>query len=300
MIYLLHLIVTFEIFAIVAIGLNILVGKAGLLNLATAGYFALGAYTYGLLSMGTSLAVASPYFSLLAGVVAALILSVFLWLPSLRLRGDFYILATLAIQACLYAALQNWYSANAPIGSLQNLTNGPFGLSGIPGIVEGARGVERSAMSAVIVTSIFFACVCVAHRVDLSLWGRTVECMRDDELVVRSLGKQVRLIKFEAAAITCAFAGGSGAIYAAHVGFIDPSSASLEESILLLSMVLIGGAGRIQGPLAGALLLVLLPELLRLIGIPSSLAANVRVAIYGVLLVLVAHFRPNGLLEKRA
>lgn len=299
MTYFLHLVVTFEIFAIVAIGLNVLVGKAGLLSLATAGYFAVGAYTYGLLALVIPASAASTLLALLASSVAVLLLSALLWLPSLRLRGDFYVLATLAVQVCLYSALQNWYSANSPVGSLHNLTNGPFGLSGIPGMVAGARGLERNVISVTIVSSIFFACVWVAHRIDSSLWGRTVECVRDDELVVRSLGKPVRLIKFETAAIACVFSGLGGALYAAHVGFIDPSSASLEESILLLSMVLIGGTGQIRGPLAGALLLVLLPELLRLIGFPSSIAANIRVAAYGILLVLVAHFRPNGLLEGR-
>jgi len=295
--YVLHLVITFEIFAIVAVGLNVLVGKAGLLSLATAGFFALGAYAYALFSIAIGL---GPILAILGSIAVALTASVLLWLPSLRLKGDFYVLATLAVQVCLFAAMQNWYSADAPAGSLANLTNGPFGMSGIPGIAGAARGVEQAVVTVGTSSLIFAACILIARRVDLSLWGRTLECLRDDELVVRSIGKPARLIKLETAALACSFAGCGGAIYAAHIGFVDPSSASLDESILMLSMVLIGGTGNLRGPLAGALLLVLLPEVLRWIGLPSSVAANVRVAIYGLMLILVAHFRPQGLFGGRS
>jgi branched-chain amino acid transport system permease protein len=294
--YALHLLVTFEIFAVVAIGLNILVGKAGLLSLATAGFFAVGAYGYALLAIRLGL---PAFLAIPMAVTIAVLVSVLLWIPSLRLKGDFYVLATLAVQACIYAAMHNWYSADEPVGTTFNLTNGPLGLAGIPGIAGKAGGTSRALITASMASVILASCAWIVRRVDLSLWGRALECMRDDELVTRSIGKSVKFFKFEATALACGFAGCGGAMYAAHVGFIDPSSASLDESILLLSMVLIGGAGRLRGPLAGALLLVLLPEVLRWLGLQSALAANIRVALYGVLLVLVAHYRPQGLFGGR-
>lgn len=122
--------------------------------------------------------------------------------------------------------------------------------------------------------------------------------MRDDELVARALGKNIRMLKLEAFFVSCVFAGLAGALYAAYVGFIDPGSAALEQSILMLSMVTIGGTGNLRGPYVGAAILLLIPELLRRVNIPAEVAAEGRLAIYGVLLVLLMHVRPQGVAGK--
>lgn len=128
-----------------------------------------------------------------------------------------------------------------------------------------------------------------------SPWGRLLKCLRDDELATRSLGKNTRKARLEAFAFACGLAAVAGALYAGYIGYIDPSSASLDQGILILCMVIVGGVGNFKGPLVGAAVLILLPEILRFTHFPDNIAPNMRLLIYGMLLVIMAHFRPRGL-----
>lgn len=287
--YIIHLLVYFDIFLIVALGLNLLVGYCGILSLAHAAYYAVGAYAYAILAtkFGWSFLPATLVAALLA---AALSLAVSL--PSWRLKGDFLVLATLAVQALLYSAMYNWSDPGKPIGSWENLTNGPYGIIQIPKhdvVAASPIGFPLMATGVAVLVAI------LTWRLTSSPWGRVLKSMRDDELAARSLGKNTRFLKLQVWAISCAVVAIAGALYAAYVGYLDPSSASLDESILMLSMVLVGGAGNLRGPIVGALVLVALPEMLRFVSLPDSIAANLRLAIYGMMLVLMMHFRPQGL-----
>jgi branched-chain amino acid transport system permease protein len=119
--------------------------------------------------------------------------------------------------------------------------------------------------------------------------------MRDDELAVRGLGKPVHLLKLQAFAIACGSAGVAGALYAAYVRFVDPSLASVDQSILILSMVVVGGVGNFRGPLIGAAVLLAIPEVLRFVHIPQSAIGEIRLVAYGLLLVTLVHVRPQGI-----
>ncbi|MGR8933520.1 MAG: branched-chain amino acid ABC transporter permease [Gammaproteobacteria bacterium] len=138
-------------------------------------------------------------------------------------------------------------------------------------------------------------CAIILWRLKSSPWGRLLLAMREDELAARGLGKNTRLAKVQAFAVAGAMAAVAGALYAAYVRYLDPSSASLDESILMLSMVIVGGLGNFRGPLVGAAILVGLPEVLRFIDLPDAQAANLRLLIYGLLLVLLMHLRPQGI-----
>jgi branched-chain amino acid transport system permease protein len=122
-----------------------------------------------------------------------------------------------------------------------------------------------------------------------------LKAVRDDELATQGLGKNTRLVKLQVVAIASGLVAVAGALYAGHVRYLDPSSASLDESILMLSMVIVGGLGNFRGPLVGAALLILLPEALRFVALPDSIAANMRLLIYGVLLIVMMQFRPQGI-----
>jgi branched-chain amino acid transport system permease protein len=135
----------------------------------------------------------------------------------------------------------------------------------------------------------------ICWRLTSSPWGRLLKAIRDDETVIAGLGKNVRLAEATAFAFSCGFTAFAGAIYAAHMSYIDPSVASLDNSILMLSMVIVGVTGNFVGPLVGAFVLVLLPEVLRFMSLPPSLAANARLMLYGALLVIMVHRRPQGL-----
>ena len=290
--YLLHLVIYFDIFVIVALSLNLVVGYCGLLTLAHSGYFAVGAYTYALatLKLGCGFIPAS----MLALCVGAL-LSLAISLPAWRFKGDFFVLISLAVQTLIFSLLYNWFSPNRQPGTWANLTNGPYGLAGInkPAIV----GIKFATIESIAALSVVMAIVSASifWMLVASPWGRLLKSIRDDELAARGLGKNTRLAKVQAMAIACGFAAFAGAIYCSYVSYVDPSSASIDESILMLCMVLVGGVGNFRGPLVGALVLLAVPELLRFAHFPDAVASNVRLLAYGTLLILMAHFRPQGL-----
>ncbi len=290
--YLLHLLVYLDIYIIVALSLNLVVGYCGLLTLAHAGYYAIGGYTYALLSMKLGWELVP---SMIAGAVLAAVLSLAVSLPAWRLRGDFFILASLAIQALIYRTLYNWSSADAPLGSWENLTNGPLGISGIPKPFLFGRQIVSTAAFAILATSVALVCGFILWRLTSSPWGRLLLTMREDELAARGLGKNTRIVKVQAFAVSAALVAVGGSLYASYVLYLDPSAASLDASILMLSMVVVGGLGNFRGPLIGAAILLILPEALRLLDLPDAQAANIRLLFYGILLVLLMHFRPQGI-----
>jgi branched-chain amino acid transport system permease protein len=290
--YLLHLLVYFDIYLIVALSLNLVVGYCGLLTLAHAGYYTIGGYAYALLSLklGWGFIPAA-----IAGAALGAILSLAVSLPAWRLRGDFFVLASLAVQSLIFSGIYNWSSPNAPLGSWRNLTNGPYGISGIPQLGLFGIKVSSSVSFALFASVLAGLCAFVLWQLKASAWGRLLISMREDELAARGLGKNTRLAKIQAFAISCAFVAIAGALYAADVRYMDPTSASLEEGILMLSMVIVGGLGNFRGPVIGAAVLITLPEALRFVALPDAQAANLRMLIYGLLLVLLMHFRPQGI-----
>ena len=290
--YLLHLLIYFDIYAIVALSLNLVVGYCGLLTLAHAGYYAMGGYACALLMLTAGWGFLP---ALLAGALLSAMASLAVSLPAWRLRGDFFVLASLAVQTLIFSALYNWSSAEAPLGSWKNLTNGPFGLTGIPRPRLFGWEINGTFSYAVFASGLAGLCGFILWRLKSSPWGRLLLAMREDELAARGLGKNTRLAKVQAFAIASAMAAVAGALYAAYVRYLDPSSASLDESILMLSMVIVGGLGNFRGPLVGAATLVGLPEVLRFLALPDAQAANLRLLIYGLLLVLMMHLRPQGI-----
>ncbi|BAY35396.1 ABC transporter permease protein (plasmid) [Nostoc carneum NIES-2107] len=293
--YLLHLLIYVSVYAIVAMSLNLIVGYCGLLTLAHAAYFALGGYVYAL----TSLKLGWGFLpATLAGVTISCLLSLAVSLPSWRFKGDFFVMVSLAVQALLFGAFSNWVDPTAEIGTLTNLTNGTFGLSGIP--KPNLFGLHFNSIGSVAIFSVTIALLCavLSGLLVFSPWGRLLQVMRDDELAARGLGKDTRLAKVQAFAIACGMVAVAGAIRTAYIGFLDPTAAALDESILMLCMVIVGGVGNFRGPLVGAFILITIPELLRFAMLPDSIAANIRLLIYGLLLVLMMHFRPQGIAGK--
>lgn len=293
--YLLHLLVYLDIYIILALSLELIVGRCGFLTVAHAGYYAIGAYAYAILSIRAGYGI---FTAMVIGCAVAALLSLAVSLSSWRLTGDFFFLASLAVQAVIYSALSNWSAPGAPIGSLSNLTNGPFGITTIPQPTLLGHDIGGTGSFAVFATLTALVSAGVIFVLESSPWGRLLIAMRDDELAARSLGKNTRIIKIEAFAISAAFAAVAGALYVAHIRYIDPTTATLDESIYMLSMVVVGGIGRFVGPLVGACLLLIIPEALRTF-LPEVLASNVRLMIYGLLLVFLMHFRPQGIAGKR-
>lgn len=281
--YLLHLIILIEIYVMLSLSLNLMVGYTGLLSLAQAAFYGIGAYITSLLMIGAEFSFLTALF---VSALAAVVLSFSISLASLRFRGDHFILTTLAFQVLIFTILYNWVS----------VTRGPFGISKIPAPALGSYQIHSLpgfAILGFVVTALVATFLAVVYR---SPFARTLRAIRDDELAARSLGKEAVSYKMRSVAIASACAATAGGFYATYVSFIDPSSFTADESILMLSMVIVGGTGNFKGPLVGAVLLVLLPECLRFLALPPSLAANVRLVVYGLLLIAMMQLRPQGIL----
>jgi branched-chain amino acid transport system permease protein len=217
------------------------------------------------------------------------VLNVLITLPSLRVSGDYFVVTSFGIQLLATAAFTN----------LTGITGGASGMPGIPpaeffGITfdSGFRNFLLAAIGATI-ASVWFALLMRAP------FGRLLRAIREDELAVAAFGKNVLFAKVRAAAIAGVMAGTAGGLYAVYLSFIDPTTFDLNASVLLLTMVVLGGARTLAGSIVGPLVLLALPQLLTFIEIPTTTAAAVRQGIYGLLLILFMVFRPQGLVGEK-
>ncbi len=283
--YFLNILVFFEIYLILSMSLNVMLGYTGLISIAHASFYGIGAYVFSLLMSNTG---AEYYLSILGSVLIAVIFSYLISLASLKFKGDYFVLATLAFQYITYSILYNWVS----------LTRGSHGIINIsrPSIFGATiHSLWGFAIYSSIVTIIIISILVIILE---SPAGRVLRAIRDNELAAVSLGKNNIHYKMISVAIASGSAAVAGTIYASYTTYIDPTSFSATDSILFLSMVVIGGSGNIKGSVVGALIFILLPELIRFVVIPESIAANLRMIIYGLLLILLMLFRPQGLLGK--
>jgi len=281
--YIMHIIIMINIYIILTISSNLLVGMTNLLSLGQAAFYGIGAYFTIFCLMILHLPLI-PTLLISMGMTA--LFSLLLALPSIRLKGDYFVLATLGFQLIVYTILYNWVS----------LTRGSFGIPGIPapklfGLIEISGIIPFLIFSFIMVGFTIF----IFLKLINSPFGRVLKGIRDDELSVLSLGRNVTVFKIRVFVIASGFIAIAGFIYATYVTYIDPTSFTLDESIFILSALLIGGTGNIKGPIAGSVFVIILPELLRFVGLPDSMAANLRQIIYGLLLIILMRFRPQGL-----
>lgn len=283
--YQVNIMVSALIYVMLGLGLNIVVGLAGQLVLGYAAFYAVGAYTYGLLD---------TYFGLgfwavlpVGGVMAALF-GLLLGFPVLRLKGDYLAIVTLGFGEIVRLVLENW----------TDVTKGSFGLSnlGRPGLFGAEMGVNEATdyiyyivLGAVIVTII------VVQRLKNSRVGLALQALREDEIACEAMGIDLTRVKLSAFSLGACWAGFAGVIFAAKTTFINPASFTFMESAMILSMVVLGGMGSVLGVTLAAVILVLVPEYLRAF-------SEYRMLIFGAVMVLMMIYRPQGLVtgEKRA
>lgn len=277
-----HVLVVVCLYTMMAASLDLLTGHAGLLSLAHAGFFGLGAYTSALLSVHAGVAFLTGLVCSVAVVVFA---SLAVSLPSLRLHEDLFAISTFGFQLIVFSLFQNWVE----------VTRGPLGIAGIqPPSLFGwvADSPMKFLLLAAGMAAIAYA---VVLRLAGSPFGRVLRAIREDEVFAQALGKNTVAFKVKAFAVSAALAAAAGSLYAHFAGYIDPTSFTVMESVLVISMVIVGGAGSRWGPLIGAAVLVTLPEALRFVGLPTAVAANLRQLLYGALLVAMMLARPAGL-----
>jgi len=279
--YLLHILILIGIYVILSVSLNLLVGYTGILSVAHAAFYGVGAYITALLALN----VHSPFLlNIFLAVIGAALLGLLIGVPSLRIKDDYFIIATFALQIIIFSVLNNWVS----------FTGGPMGLPGIPqpdifGFTVNTH-IEFLLMTAVLCIITFW----ISTRVVKSPFGRVLKAIREDEVFAQAFGKNVASFKVRIFMLSAGLAALAGIIYATYISYIDPTSFTVMESIFIISIVIIGGAGNLWGSVAGAAVLVLFPEIMRFIGLPNSVAANLRQIFYGLLLVICMLFRPQG------
>jgi len=283
--YLFYILILVDIYIILAVSLNLLMGFTGLISMAHAGFMAVGAYTTTLLLTRTGV---NFLLTIPLGVALAALVSALLALPSLRVKGEHYIIASFGFQIILYNILLNWVS----------VTNGPFGFSGIPRPKVFGFTFATYQSFLVLATLIMLVCTFLIWRITRSRFGLVLKAVREDEVAASSLGKNVNHFKVAAFIAGSSVAAVAGSLYATAISFIDPFCFTVHDSIFMLAIVIIGGTGNIFGSALGALLLISLPEFLKFLHVAESIAAPLRQMIYGAMLVLFMRFRPQGILPE--
>jgi branched-chain amino acid transport system permease protein len=297
------------LFVMLSLGLNIVVGFAGLLDLGYIAFFAVGAYVYALLS--------SPHFglhlpfwvTLPLGALVACVFGVLLGAPTLKLRGDYLAIVTLGFGEIIRIFLNN---LSEPI----NLTNGPKGIATIDSISIFGMNFGRTTTFGDIAVNglikyyyllllILVVVIVINMRLQNSRIGRAWEAIREDELAARAMGINTTGMKLLAFAMGASFGGVAGGVFASIQGFISPESFTLTQSVMILAMVVLGGMGNIWGVIIGAVLLSFTPELLRFFVHPAQQflfgkqlieAEVLRMLLFGFAMVLMMLYRPAGLL----
>lgn len=273
-----NIMTTALIYVMLGLGLNIVVGLAGLLDLGYVAFYAVGAYSYALLNHHFGLGF---WAALPAGAILGALFGLILGFPILRLRGDYLAIVTLGFCEITHLVLENW---NA-------LSFGPSGISNIPR--PGFFGMAMSLNEATIYLYFLVFTLClftifVVNRLQNSRIGRAWIALREDEVACQAMGIDRTKTKLTAYALGATWAGMVGVIFAAKTTFINPASFTFLESAMILSIVVLGGMGSITGVIVGAFLLILTPEYLRAF-------SNYRMLLFGTAMVLMMVFRPQGI-----
>lgn len=280
--YFIHLAILIAIYSILAVGLNLVVGFTGLLSVAHAAFYGIGAYSTALLmkdaglnffaAAGLSILIAAP-ISLAAGAMFS------------KFRGDYYALATLGFTVIVFSILINW----------QELTRGPLGIPGIPR--PALFGISFTSNSSFLILSLAVAAAVYwfASVISKSSFGRALKGIREDENALQVFGYNTSFYKLTVFVISACIAAVAGALFAAYITFVDPTTFTVMESVFIIAVIILGGLASIPGSVIGAVVLILLPEALRFVGFPSGIAAQMRQVIYGVLLIVLMLYRPQGI-----
>lgn len=285
--YLLHILILMGVYVILSVSLNLIAGYTGLLSIAHAAFYGVGAYVAALMALNLH----SPFLvNVICAIVLSGLLGALVGIPSLRIRDDYFVIATFAFQVITFSILNNWAS----------FTGGPMGLPGIPQPTIFGLKISSHVGFLVLVGIFCVLTLWITQRIVKSPFGRVLKAIREDEVFAQAAGKNVATHKVLVFVIGAGMAAVAGVMYAYYISFIDPTSFTVMESIFIISIVIIGGAGSLWGPIVGAAVLVIMPEFLRFIGLPSSVAANVRQILYGGLLVAFMMWRPKGFLGEYA
>jgi branched-chain amino acid transport system permease protein len=274
--YFLHVLIMTEIWVILAVSLNLIMGYAGQVSCAHGAIYGIGAYTSAVLCMRLGF---SFWISLPAATFLSMIFGFFIGFPSFRASGMYFVFATMGFGFAFYDIFNNWIE----------VTGGPLGLTNIP-VPEPILGFTFASKSTYyyLVFIFMFFTMYLTHRLALSRWGNAFVGIREDDILAKSLGINILKYKTIAMVISSGLTGMAGVLYAHYALFIDPVSFTVYADIIMLFMIVAGGMGTFLGPIVGAVLMTVLPETLRF-------ATEFREALFGLLLLFFLMFMPMGI-----
>ena len=276
--YIGDIVLQIAIFVILASSYNLVIGYGGLATVAHPIFYALGAYGSGLIAVHLGVpAVVAIIFGALVAVVASILLA----LSSLRVSGDYLLIASLGFQLGLLQVIKNL-----------DFTGGPGGLSTIPTTISGAW---RTPVFLVVCVSLAVATVYLVSRIVHGPYGRAITAMRDEELAFSALGRNAMTIKVALFAIGCGIAGVAGGLYAFYYQYVSPEQFEILHSAAILTMVVLGGMGTTFGPVVGAMVLIAVPQAITFLSLPPNVMAPLQGIIFTTLVMLFLFLRPSGL-----
>lgn len=281
--YLIHLAILFAIYAILGVGLNLVAGYTGLLSVTHAAFFGIGAYATALLSVNFGM---NFFAAVLVGMAAAAVLAFLIGVVLSRLGGDYYVLGTVGFNFIVFSVMLNWFG----------LTRGPLGIAGIMRPEMFGFNFSSNASFLLLALAFLVLIYLISRFLADSSFGRVLKAIREDEKAIRVFGYRTLSYKLAVFVVAAAMAAVGGSLFASYITFIDPTSFVVMESVFILAIVILGGFANLKGSVWGAFLLILLPELLRFVGFPNEIAAQMRQLMYGLLLIFLMLYRPQGLI----
>lgn len=280
--YIFHILILISIYGILALAQNLVMGATGLLTIAGATFYGIGAYVAAILStkLGFNIFITLLIAPIVAGSVALFVGATFA-----KFRDDYFMLATLGFLMIFNTVVRNW----------ESLTGGSYGIAGIakPHIFSFTLGTPFSFVWFALI--ILFLTIILTYLISHSSFGRVLNAIREDEDALQVFGYKTSIYKLTAFAIGATLSSLGGVLFASYLTFIDANLFTVNESILLWAMIILGGIARNRGALLGAVLLIIIPEGLRFIGFPDETAGLLRQCVYGLLLVLLMLYRPKGI-----
>jgi branched-chain amino acid transport system permease protein len=280
--YLYSVLILIGIYTILAASFNLIIGFGGLISIAHPIFFALAAYCSAILNLHLGVPIS---LAIVIGALFSTVMSFALSLPSLRISGDYLLIASIGFQLGFVEVIKNVEIAGA--------------ASGLTGIESLYTSEQRSLYFAITVLVVAAVVVWLVHRMTSGDYGRAIQAMRDDEEAFTSLGRNAMAVKITIFAVGSGLAGLAGALYAHHFQFLSPDQFGITQSALILTMVVVGGMGTTWGPVVGALLLVALPQAIAFLNLPAAIMAPLQGMIYTGLVLLFLYVRPGGLVTRR-
>jgi branched-chain amino acid transport system permease protein len=281
--YIYHLAVIITIYAGLAISLDLIVGYTGLLSVTHAAFYGIGAYATAILMTSYDF---NFFNTLLIGGIISMVVALLIGSVLSRFKDDYYALVSFGFNIIVFSIFLNW----------QDLTRGPLGIPGI-GKPELFGFIFSSTTAFLWLSIIIMALVySLALFIVNSSFGRVLKAIREDEKAISVFGYSTQIYKLVIFTLSAGIAAISGSLFASYISFIDPSTFTLNESIFILAIIILGGLSNIRGAVLGSFFLILLPEILRFVGFPTDVAAQMRQVVYGALLIGLMLYRPQGLM----